>query len=131
VGVAFNAAWTGCGGAGAASTETEPRTSDTNDYPRKVQDKIQRLLTYPAPRAGQLRAEFAISVMASGWPVRVDLVQSSGDAEFDAKARGAILAASPLHDAQEVHFEGLRNFRVTLRALSTERSKPGATTTFP
>ena len=101
-------------------TETEPRASDTPDYARKVQDKIQRLITYPAARAWQLRAEFAISVMASGWPVRVDLVQSSGDAEFDTRARGAILAASPLHDAQELHFQGLRNFRVTLRALSTE-----------
>ncbi len=101
-------------------TEIEPRTSDTGDYAHKVQDKIQRLITYPAARAGQLRAEFAISVMTSGWPVRVDLMQSSGDADFDTKARGAILAASPLHDAQEVHFDGLRNFRVTLRAISTE-----------
>jgi TonB family protein len=110
----------GMGGPKGRDTEAEPRTSDTSDYAWKVQDKIQRLITYPAPRGGQLRAEFAISVMASGWPVRVDLVQSSGDAEFDTKARGAILAASPLHDAQEVRFEGLRNFRVTLKALSTE-----------
>jgi outer membrane biosynthesis protein TonB len=100
-------------------TETEPRTSDTANYAAQVQDKIQRLITYPAARAG-LHAEFALSVMASGWPIRVDLVQSSGDAEFDSKARSAILAASPLHDAQEVHFEGLRNLRVTLRALSVE-----------
>jgi serine protease Do len=108
------------GGTKGRDAETEPRTSDAGDYASRVQDKIQRLITYPAARAGQLRAEFAISVMASGWPVRVDLVQSSGDAEFDTKARGAILAASPLHDAQEVHFEGLRNFRVMLTALSTE-----------
>jgi TonB family protein len=103
--------------------ETEPRTSDTGDYARRVQDKIQRLITYPSAHGGQLRAEFAISVMASGWPVRVDLLQSSGDSEFDTKARGAILAASPLHDAQEVHFEGLRNFRVVLSALAAEQAQ--------
>jgi TonB family protein len=108
------------GGTKGRDAETEPRMSDTGDYTSKVQDKIQRLITYPTARAGQLRAEFAISVMASGWPVRVDLVQSSGDAEFDTKARGAILAASPLHDVQKVQFEGLRNLRVTLRALGTE-----------
>ena len=61
--------------------------------------------------------------MASGWPVRVDLVQSSGDSEFDTKARGAILSASPLHDAQETHFEGLRNFRVVLNAVPSERGQ--------
>jgi len=97
--------------------------AEASDYAQGVQSKIQRLLNYPSTRGGQLRAEFAISVMASGWPVRVDLVKSSGDSEFDTKARGAILAASPLHDAQETRFEGLRNFRVVLSAVPAEQGQ--------
>jgi len=93
---------------------------DVSDYVQRVQNKIQRLITRPSGRGGQLRAEFAISVMASGWPVRVDLVQSSGDSAFDTDARAAILAACPLHDAQQTHFEGLRNFRVVLSATPPE-----------
>jgi TonB family protein len=96
-------------------------SAELSDYAQRVQNKIQRLITYPSTPGGQLRAEFAISVMASGWPVRVDLVQSSGDSEFDTKSRAAILAACPLHDAQEAHFDGLRNFRVVLSALSAEQ----------
>jgi TonB family protein len=91
--------------------------ADAGDYAQRVQNKIQRLITHPSGQDGQLRAEFAISVMASGWPVRVDLVKSSGDSEFDTKARAAILTACPLHDAQETPFEGLRNFRVVLSAV--------------
>lgn len=39
------------------------------------------------------------------------------------KARGAILAASPLHDAQAACFEALRNFRVVLSALPVEQGQ--------
>jgi TonB family protein len=98
-------------------------TADSGDYAQRVQNKIQRLITHPSISGGQLRAEFAISVMASGWPVRVDLVQSSGDSDFDTKARAAILAACPLHDPQETHFQGLRNFRVVLRAAPPEQAQ--------
>jgi len=97
--------------------------AEAGDYAQRAQNKIQRLINYPSTRGGQLRTEFAISVMASGWPVRVDLVKSSGDSEFDSRARAAILAASPLHDAQEPALEGLRNFRVVLTALPAEQSQ--------
>ncbi len=93
---------------------------DARDYVQSVQDKIQRLISYPSERASQLRAEFALSVMASGWPARVALVESSGDSDFDAKARAAIVAACPLHDPQRVQFEGVRNLRVVLRAVTAE-----------
>jgi TonB family protein len=94
---------------------------DVRAYVQGVQDRIQRLISYPSDRTGRLRAEFALSVMASGWPVRVALVESSGDSEFDTNARAAIIAACPLHDAQQVQFEGVRNFRVVLRAVTAER----------
>jgi len=94
---------------------------DARDYAQSVQDKIQRLISYPSERASQLRAEFALSVMASGWPARVALVQSSGDSGFDAKARAAIVEACPLHDPQRVQFEGVRNVRIVLRAVAVEQ----------
>jgi len=106
-----------------AEGKNAAEAADISGYAQKVQNKIQRLVAYSSARGAHLRAEFGISVMASGWPARVDLVQSSGDSEFDTKARGAILAASPLHDAQEVHFEGLRNFRVMLSAVTSENGQ--------
>ena len=100
--------------------------ADLRAYAQSVQDKVQRLISYRSERAAQLRAEFALSVMGSGWPLRVALVESSGDSEFDAKARAAIVAACPLHDPQQVQFEGARNFRVVLRAAPADQPQTKA-----
>ena len=105
---------------------------DKSAYVEQIQNKIQLLIDYPSDRAQQLRAEFALSVMGAGWLIRAELVQSSGDTQFDEVAQRAVWAAEPLHDARaDLHFEGTRNFRVVLRsttlvrAESTIRAEPG------
>jgi protein TonB len=98
-------------------------------YTQRVQDKIQRLINYPSGAAAETKAEFELTIMASGWLVSAQLVTPSGDTQFDATALEAIWAADPLHDAREiVPFDGIRLIRIALRAVLPN---PGAQTPLP
>jgi colicin import membrane protein len=99
-----------------AAQQASAQAKLIDEYKRRIQEKVQRLIVEPPGMQGNPKAEFEVVLLPGGEVLTAKLTRSSQNSAYDAAVERAILKASPLPLPPEpALFQQFRELHLTIR----------------